>query len=69
MLDTYSLSPSGIIIQVSSSHVWQQYAMGRLVAGLGVGALSANVPTYQAELAPKQIRGLIKPCSCFALFV
>nr|AOR51667.1 high affinity glucose transporter Ght2 [Phaffia rhodozyma] len=47
----------GIIIQMTSTHVWQQFAMGRFVAGLGVGALSANVPTYQAELAPKQIRG------------
>lgn len=33
--------------------------MGRFVAGLGVGALSANVPIYQSEIAPKQIRGTL----------
>jgi MFS family permease len=31
--------------------------VGRLVAGFGVGALSLLVPMYQAETAPKHIRG------------
>lgn len=30
----------GVIIQISSSHDWVQLAMGRWVAGLGVGGLS-----------------------------
>lgn len=34
----------GVIIQVASTNVWQQYAVGRLISGLGVGALSAAVP-------------------------
>jgi len=34
----------GVIIQICSSHVWQQFAVGRFVGGLGVGALSAAVP-------------------------
>lgn len=33
--------------------------VGRLVAGFGVGALSAAVPMYQAETAPPQIRGTL----------
>jgi len=31
--------------------------IGRIVTGLGVGALSAVVPLYQSETAPKEIRG------------
>jgi MFS transporter, SP family, sugar:H+ symporter len=34
----------GVIIQLCSFDVWQQYAIGRLVSGLAVGALSAAVP-------------------------
>lgn len=34
----------GVIIQMTARHVWQQFAVGRLVSGLGVGALSAAVP-------------------------
>lgn len=30
---------------------------GRIITGLGVGALSAVVPLYQSETAPKEIRG------------
>jgi len=33
--------------------------MGRFVAGFGVGALSLLVPMYQAETAPKHIRGAL----------
>lgn len=34
----------GVIIQITSTHVWQQIAVGRWVSGLAVGALSAAVP-------------------------
>lgn len=34
----------GVVIQITSTNVWQQYAVGRLISGLGVGALSAAVP-------------------------
>lgn len=44
---------------MASISVWQQFAVGRFVAGLGVGALSANVPVYVGELAPKNIRGTL----------
>ncbi|KAL7412749.1 general substrate transporter [Mrakia frigida] len=49
----------GVAIQISSSDVWQQFAVGRLVTGLGVGALSGTAPLYMSELAPKQIRGAL----------
>ncbi|KAK1231921.1 hypothetical protein PQX77_004940 [Marasmius sp. AFHP31] len=58
----------GIIIQITSyTTVWQQYAIGRLVSGLAVGALSAAVPVYQAETAPSQIRGTLT--ATYQLFI
>ena len=57
----------GTIIEVASMHAWYQHAIGRLVTGLGIGALSVAVPMYQSESAPAIIRGLI--VSCYQLFV
>lgn len=57
----------GIIVQMSTSTKWYQVAVGRLVAGLGVGALSSIVPMYQSESAPRQVRGAM--ISAFQLFV
>jgi len=34
----------GVIIQICSNRSWQQFAVGRFIGGLGVGALSAVVP-------------------------
>ena len=41
----------GFIIQMTSNltDAWEQIMMGRFVSGLGVGALSANVPIYQVR--------------------
>jgi len=49
----------GIIVQIASTDKWYQIMMGRFVAGLGVGALSLLVPMYQAETAPRHIRGAL----------
>ena len=49
----------GVLIQITTFHSWVQFALGRLISGLGVGALSAAVPMYQAETAPPQIRGTL----------
>ncbi|KAF8882961.1 general substrate transporter [Infundibulicybe gibba] len=57
----------GVIIQITSTFVWQQFAVGRLVSGLAVGALSAAVPMYQAETAPPQIRGTLT--ATYQLFI
>ncbi|KIY72281.1 general substrate transporter [Cylindrobasidium torrendii FP15055 ss-10] len=49
----------GDIIQITSTTHWVQYAIGRIITGLGIGALSTAVPMYQAETSPSQIRGLV----------
>ncbi|KAN0066035.1 hypothetical protein ACQY0O_000128 [Thecaphora frezii] len=49
----------GVIIQVTTFNAWYQLAIGRLVTGLGVGALSAAVPLYQSETVPRQVRGAL----------
>ncbi|WVQ73530.1 hypothetical protein IAR50_003104 [Cryptococcus sp. DSM 104548] len=46
----------GIIVQVSAFGL-AQITVGRFIAGLGVGALSAIVPLYIGEAAPKKLRG------------
>ena len=32
---------------------------GRVVSGIGIGAISAVAPTYVSECAPKEVRGRI----------
>ncbi|KAL5410000.1 hypothetical protein PMIN04_010804 [Paraphaeosphaeria minitans] len=49
----------GIIVQVSATDKWYQIMLGRFVAGFGVGALSLLVPMYQAETAPRHVRGAL----------
>lgn len=34
----------GVVVQMASVSQWAQFAVGRLISGLGVGALSAAVP-------------------------
>ncbi|WRT68104.1 uncharacterized protein IL334_005079 [Kwoniella shivajii] len=48
----------GVVVQVSSFSI-AQISAGRFVAGLGVGALSAVVPLYIGEAAPKKLRGTL----------
>jgi SP family sugar:H+ symporter-like MFS transporter len=57
----------GVIIEITSSTVWVQFAMGRFAAGLGIGALSTSVPMYQSESVPKNIRGAV--VSSYQLFI
>lgn len=47
----------GIIVQMATTTKWYQVAMGRWVAGMGVGALSGLVPMYMSESAPCHVRG------------
>jgi SP family sugar:H+ symporter-like MFS transporter len=49
----------GVVIEVTSNQAWGQFAAGRFVAGLGIGALSTAVPMYQSESVPKTIRGVV----------
>lgn len=58
----------GVTVQISSSQgKWYQVAVGRLIAGLGVGALSLIVPMYQGESGPRHIRGAL--ISLYQLFI
>ncbi|TFK38512.1 general substrate transporter [Crucibulum laeve] len=57
----------GVIIQLATFTVWQQVAVGRLISGLAVGALSAAVPMYQAETAPTHLRGTLT--ATYQLFI
>ncbi|KAJ6606815.1 general substrate transporter [Mycena sp. CBHHK59/15] len=47
----------GVAIQTGTARSVVQLTIGRFVAGLGVGALSAIVPLYNGETAPKALRG------------
>ncbi|PPQ78039.1 hypothetical protein CVT25_015584 [Psilocybe cyanescens] len=47
----------GVAIQTGTTFSIVQLTIGRFVAGLGVGALSAIVPLYNGETAPKALRG------------
>lgn len=46
-------------IQTGTTYSLVQLVIGRYIAGLGVGSLSAIVPLYNGETAPKAIRGTI----------
>ncbi|KAK7063636.1 hexose transporter 2 [Favolaschia claudopus] len=47
----------GVAIQTGTVRSIVQLTIGRFIAGLGVGALSAIVPLYNGETAPKALRG------------
>ncbi|KAF7573538.1 Dimer-Tnp-hAT domain containing protein [Pyrenophora tritici-repentis] len=49
----------GIVVQIAATDKWYEIMMGRFVAGFGVGALSLLVPMYQAETAPRHVRGAL----------
>lgn len=49
----------GTIIEISSRSSWVQPAIGRLVTGVSIGALSVVVPMYQSESVPAKIRGVV----------
>ncbi|KAI1652853.1 general substrate transporter [Daldinia decipiens] len=57
----------GIVIEISSETVWAQFAVGRLVTGISIGALSVLVPMYQSESSPAIIRGVL--VSTYQLFI
>ncbi len=48
----------GVILQTAATAI-PLFVAGRFFAGLGVGLVSALIPLYQSETAPKWIRGTI----------
>ncbi len=57
----------GIIIQIASIDKWYQYFIGRIISGVGVGAISVLSPMMISETSPKQIRGTL--VSCYQLMI
>lgn len=51
----------GVVVQVASTHTWQQFAVGRFIGGLGVGALSAAVPMVGIHASIHRTQHLISP--------
>ena len=49
----------GVILQVVPSHSLPCFYLGRIIAGFGLGASTAVAPSYNAEMAPKEIRGML----------
>ena len=49
----------GVVIEISSSTSWVQFAIGRLFTGISIGAMSVVVPMYQSECTPAVIRGVV----------
>jgi SP family sugar:H+ symporter-like MFS transporter len=58
----------GVILQTAATHI-PMFVAGRFFAGLGVGLLSATIPLYQSETAPKWIRGTIVGCYQWAITI
>lgn len=56
----------GAIMQVVVSHSLGVFYAGRVISGIGTGAATVLVPIFSAEMAPKEIRGMLG--SCFQLF-
>lgn len=48
----------GVILQTIATSI-PLFVAGRFFAGYGVGMISATIPLYQSETAPKWIRGVI----------
>ena len=47
---------TGVILQVCPTGSLVAFYIGRFVAGLGLGSMTAVAPGYNAEMAPKEIR-------------
>ncbi|KAL4765029.1 sugar porter family MFS transporter [Aspergillus foveolatus] len=58
----------GVVLQTVATSI-PPFLAGRFFAGLGVGLISALVPLYQSETAPKWIRGFIVGAYQFAITV
>ncbi|KAI0120950.1 high-affinity glucose transporter RGT2 [Xylariales sp. AK1849] len=58
----------GVILQTAATAL-PLFLAGRFFAGLGVGLLSATIPLYQSETAPKWIRGAIVGAYQFAITI
>ncbi|KAL6399522.1 putative high-affinity glucose transporter rgt2 protein [Ilyonectria robusta] len=58
----------GVILQTAATSI-PLFLAGRFMAGFGVGLISALIPLYQSETAPKWIRGAIVGAYQFAITI
>ncbi|KAF4555746.1 Sugar (and other) transporter-like protein 2 [Elsinoe fawcettii] len=58
----------GVILQTAATAI-PIFVAGRFFAGYGVGMISASIPLYQSETAPKWIRGSIVGCYQWAITI
>ena len=58
----------GVVLQTVATAI-PLFVAGRFFAGLGVGLLSATIPLYQSETAPKWLRGAIVGCYQWAITI
>lgn len=58
----------GVILQTVATSI-PLFVAGRFFAGFGVGLISALIPLYQSETAPKWIRGAIVGCYQLAITI
>lgn len=58
----------GVILQTIATDI-PVFVAGRFFAGYGVGMISATIPLYQSETAPKWIRGVIVGCYQLAITI
>ena len=49
----------GALIETINTHSMAAFYVGRVVAGLGLGAATVVVPMYSSEMSPKELRGQI----------
>jgi SP family sugar:H+ symporter-like MFS transporter len=58
----------GVVLQTAATDI-PLFVAGRFFAGFGVGLISALIPLYQSESAPKWIRGSIVGCYQWAITI
>ncbi|KAL8681452.1 MAG: hypothetical protein Q9186_002458 [Xanthomendoza sp. 1 TL-2023] len=58
----------GVILQTAATAI-PLFVAGRFWAGFGVGLISAIIPLYQSETAPKWIRGAVVGCYQLAITI
>ncbi|KAH7141285.1 general substrate transporter [Dactylonectria estremocensis] len=58
----------GVVLQTAATSI-PLFLAGRFFAGFGVGLISALIPLYQSETAPKWIRGAIVGAYQFAITI
>lgn len=68
IISTLIIFNIGIILQTVATAI-PLLCAGRAIAGFGVGIISAVIPLYQSEAAPKWIRGAIVSCYQFAITI